>query len=329
MQTISVLYQDESFAVDYSKLHNSSNKFREMIKPYLDNGIDPQNLQLRIHYDKFSRRNVGNFLKIVQNQKNDVHSNEMTEICELSKLFQAENLYNKSLSFIQTRVDPNFTVFNNFDESNGTKYLELEYVTRLNTQHSYSTNDITTTAGNLAAPKDKLYCVCYKIQVFNPLMKCCRFFFSLEGRILFTAKKKSNEIYIGQGNDIHIHGNETSSCARIMQCDGYNVVYTNEQEFKIDYVPLGNKQYSLETSFSHEGKTLFWSPREIDSILNGQYNHVPIPSKRNMLLKNRNGSPTFIVRKMDNDVFEVECLSSVNQLIAFAIGLSQIVGPYN
>lgn len=359
-QTISVLYQDESFDVDYFKLHNSSNKFREMIQPYLDNGVGLQNLQLRILYNKFTTRNVCNFLKMIQNQKNNVHSHEIAEICELAKLFQAEKLYDKSLTYVRNQIDPNFTVSNDFNESNGQQYLEVEFITDLCSQHSYSTNDITYTptetqmspisAVNLSKSQNdipltpppqqttqpqpqpqqqQLYCVVYKIQVLSQLMKCNRYFFSLNEKILFTAKKKSNEIYIGQGNNIHINSNENESCARIMQCNGYNTVYTSNQEFKVSYIPFGvRKQFSLETSFSNDGKTLNWSPKEIDQNLYGQYNRIPVPSKKNMLLKNQAGSPTFIVRKMQDEVFEVECLSIVNPLIAFTLGLSQIIGPF-
>ena len=53
-QTISVLYQAESFAVIYSKIYNSSNKFRELIKPYIDGGVDIQSIQLHILYEKFN-----------------------------------------------------------------------------------------------------------------------------------------------------------------------------------------------------------------------------------------------------------------------------------
>ncbi|KAK8841078.1 hypothetical protein M9Y10_027919 [Tritrichomonas musculus] len=373
-QTITVFYQNESFPVDFIKLHNSSNKFRDMAKPYLDRGDDPQSLQLCIRYNKFTVRNVRNFLKMIQGQKNDVHSNEIAEICEIAKLFQNEALYNKSLNFVRARVDPNFTVPNEFDESNGEQYLEIGYLNDPNLQQSYnanytgfdSTNDSTNLIPNYYPPQDQdnlpqiqdnlpqiqdnlpqsqnnlpqsqensspgnqqLHNVWYKIQILNPLMKCCRYFLSKDGRILFTAKKKSNEIYIGVGNNIHINGDGRETCARIMQCDGYNIAYLKDQEIKINYVPFGPKgQYSLETSFVHQGKNAFWSPRVIDQYLGGEYNHSSVTSKRNALLQNQSGAPTFAVRKMDNDVFEIECLSAVNPLIAFSIGLSQIIGPF-
>ena len=274
-----------------------------------------------------------------------VHSKELAEICELAKLFQVGNLYEKSLTFVRNKIDPNFAILNDFNEFNGEKYLEIEMVQEINTMHSYSTNYIefehpnspsvpqnitaSKSQANFTQKKEEPPSVYYKVQVLNPLLKCCRYFFSQEGRILFTAKKKSNEIYVGQGNDIHINTDQKGCCARIMQCDGYNMIYTNEQDFKVTFIPFGvRKQFSLETSFIHEGKTLFWSPRELDINLNGEHDRTPIPSKKNMLLKNQNGAPTFIVRKMDNDVFEIECVRTINPLIAFTIGLSQIIGPY-
>ena len=38
--------------------------------------------------------------------------------------------------------------------------------------------------------------------------------------------------------------------------------------------------------------------------------------------------PTFIVRKMSQNIYEIECSPALDPLIAFSIGLSDIVGPY-
>lgn len=342
--SILIIYQNDSYTVNYSKLYNSSNKFREIIQPYLDNGVDPQSLQLRILYDKFDPRNVMNFLKMTQNIKNDVHSNEIAGICEIAKLFQVESLYNKTLTFVRSRIDPNFTVSNDFDESFGTKYLEIENTTSFDLQQTNHTdlvnyvspprskppnsNNISGNQTESSQPAD-LHNSCYKIQVLNPLLKCCRYIFSKEGRILFTAKKKANEIYIGKGNDIHIKGDDKNTCCRIMQCDGYNQIYAIDQEFRVNFVQFGQRfQHSIEVSFLHEGKTASWHPRETDMFLSGEYNHIPVQSKKNILLQNQAGVPTFAVRKMGDDLYEVECLSTVNPLTAFSIGLSQIIGPY-
>ena len=207
-QTILVIYQNESFVVDYSKLHESSQKFREMMNTYLDNGVDPQKLQLRILYDRFTPRNVSNFLKMIQNKKNDVHSQEIVEICKLAKLFQVEKLYNKCMTYIHNRIDPNFIVSAEFNESNGGNYLKLEFTTDLtspkpntsdlitpndaySSTNETSTTNITNDQNNLTPTNQELHNTCYKIQVLNPPMKCLRYFFSKEGRIIFTAKKKN------------------------------------------------------------------------------------------------------------------------------------------
>ena len=345
-QTILVIYQGETFAVDYLKLYESSNKFREMMKTYLDSGVDPQMLQLKILYDKFTSRNISNFLKMIQNKKNDVHSQEIVEICKIAKLFQAEKLYDKSLSYVHNRIDPNFTVSEDFDELNGEKYLELEYVNDSNTQDSYnneftaqndtnpsinetSTINYTNDQEDMTPAREKLPNICYRIQIFNPPLKCCRYYFKKEGRIILTGKKKSNEIYIGHGNDIHISSSEKEICGRIMQCDGHNIAYVNGQEIRLTYVPyFVRNQFSLTTSFVIGGETVTWSPRTIDSALSGEFNRPSIQSKRNMILKNQDGEPVFFVRKVENDVFEVESLPTIDPLIVFVIGVSQIVGPF-
>ena len=97
-------------------------------------------------------------------------------------------------------------------------------------------------------------------------------------------------------------------------------------------MPVGyKKHFSLKTSFTHNGKKLDWSPKEIENMskLVGEFNHMPIQSKKNLLLKNKAGHPTFLVRKMDKKTYEIECLPSLNPLIIFALGISDIVGPYS
>lgn len=50
--------------------------------------------------------------------------------------------------------------------------------------------------------------------------------------------------------------------------------------------------------------------------------------QRTLCLQNDNGHVTMITRKMSPTVYEVECLPVVDKLTIFAIGLSEIVGPY-
>lgn len=346
--TITVIYQNENYMVDYNKLLNSSAKFRQLMQPYIDNAVDPRRLQVRIIYDKFNPRNVRNFLKMLQNIKNDVHANEIPEITELAKLFETESIYNKGMTFIHSRIDPNYSVPNNFYETETEKFITIELAKNLLSQHAKSLNELQfNDKFDLTEPKmdmrqskieskstsslNEIHSICYKIQTLNPFMKCSRYIFSHEGRILFTAKQKVNEIFIGQGNDVHIHENKFDNRAQILQnADGYNIVNTDDQQFKINYIPIGSKkQYSLQTSFNHKGKMLDWSPKDPATITTyaGEFNHEPIPSKKNIILKNPAGKPTFIVRKMAKNVFELECADTLNPLIVFAVGLSQVIGP--
>lgn len=332
--------------VDYNKLLNSSTRFNRLMQPYIANETDPRRLQLRIMYDRFSPRNVRNFLKMMQNQKNDVHANEIQEICEIAKLFGTENIYNKALIFVHKNSDPNYAVPSIFYDENSDKYFMIEFVRNLVSPHAKSLNELqfnerfTLTQPVNEAQQQKppqpsvlndLHSVCYKIQILNPFMKCSRYIFSQDGRILYTAKQKQNEIFIGQGNDVHIHENKLENSAQILQnSEGYNIVNTDEQQFRINYILYGSKkQYSMQTSFNHKGKMLDWSPKDPESITSyaGEYNHEPIPSKKNTILRNPNGNPTFLFRKMAKNTFEIECVNALNPLIVFAIGISQVVGP--
>lgn len=282
-QTFPVIYQNETFMVDYTKLQEMSSNFSQMIKPFIENGTDPQRLQLRIIYNKFSLRNVKNFLKMAQGQKNDVHSNEIPEVCEIAKLFGADRIYDKGIAFVHSRIDPNYSVPNNFNDVGGEKYMVIEFVKSMFSQHAKSLNELqfnerfglqesksdekfTKIESKSTSSLNQIRSACYKIQILNPFMKCCRFIFSQDGRILYTAKQRANEIFIGQGNDVHIHENKFDNSAQILQnSDGYNIVNTDNQQFKIAYVPIGTKkQYSLQTSFNHKGKMLDWSPKEMD-----------------------------------------------------------------
>ncbi|KAK8870231.1 hypothetical protein M9Y10_008108 [Tritrichomonas musculus] len=134
--------------------------------------------------------------------------------------------------------------------------------------------------------REKLPNICYRIQIFNPPLKYCRYYFKKEGRIILTGKKKSNEIYIGHRNDIHISSSEKEICGRIMQCDGHNIAYVNGQEIRLTYVPyFVRNQFSLTTSFVIGGETVTWSPRTIDSALSGEFNRPSIQSNKSIECK--------------------------------------------
>ena len=350
-ETIPVIYQNERYEVNYNSLHNSSLKFRQLIKPFIEDGSDLHKLQLRILYNKFNSKNVNNFLKICQNQQNDVLDNEVEEICELAKMFKADQIYNIGINFVHNRIDPNFNIANNFDESNGQKYLAIESDKSIFEHHSIDFNelefddDIELTDSKLdekqviikkvlgSNAKKNVKLACYQIIINKKkMMKCRRFYFLKGNKVLYMAKQKMNEIFIGEGDNFHIHERKFENSASILQNgEGYNIINTDDQEFKVIYVPIGSKkQYSLRTSFIHNGSKLDWSPKEVVNLnnLNGQYNHAPMPSKKNIILKNKSGHPTFLVKKVAKKTYEIECYPTLSPLVIFSLGISEIVGPY-
>lgn len=86
----------------------------------------------------------------------------------------------------------------------------------------------------------------------------------------------------------------------------------------------------MKLNFLHNNSSIFWYPKDVKMLemLNGEYNHQPLQSNKNILFQNKAKCTTFIVRKMDNILFEVDSHSSVSPLIAFSIVISQIAGPY-
>ncbi|KAK8887498.1 hypothetical protein M9Y10_038546 [Tritrichomonas musculus] len=117
-----------------------------------------------------------------------------------------------------------------------------------------------------------------------------------------------------------------------------NVVNTKDHKFEIKYVNSGGTtHFSLDVTFPFEDRTLHWTPKPLryDPVrdkfflnFRGEYHHTPVLSTKNTVLQNDNGHVTMIIRKMSPTVYEVECLPVVDKLTVFAIGLSEIVGPY-
>ena len=359
-QTFPIIYKDSQFLVDPSFLAKSSRRFHELISPYLRNGIDINSLHLNIKYDKFTERNVFNFLKLCQNQQTDVVNSEIPEICEIAKIFQADQIFITGVTFIQNNIDKNFSIpYDRSEESHlviesncpiceeiktevthhhviDLNELQFTQSSQFNeNQHNENTkenNDNKSIPENHANKKKKISSAWYTIQVEKPLMKCKRYLLLKDGKVILCAKQKDNEIVIAEGNEVHIR-NENKNSARITQNrEGVNIVSMKDQEIKIRYVVLGvDKQYSLKLSFFHKGTKLTWNPKQAKyaTSFNGEYCHIPVQSKKNIILQNPSKHPTFIVRKMKKMTYEAECHPAVNPNIVFAISLSQIVGPYN
>ena len=124
-QPITVIYQNESFLVDPYLLSNSSRKFQELINSSQEN---IQNIHLKLLNNKFTPRNVDNFLKICQNQQTDVKNSELEEILLLAQIFGADQVFNTGLNFIHQTIDPNYIVPNQTPEDLSSLILENENV---------------------------------------------------------------------------------------------------------------------------------------------------------------------------------------------------------
>ena len=357
-----VIYNNTKFLVDPISLMNSSLKFKELIQPYIQDYEEMKKLHLEITGAQLTNRNIHNFLLICQKQRTDVQNSEMKDICEIAKMFKAEDIYNTGLKFIQEKLDPDFSVPDNkYDGSDGVTYLKLvgdsstiNNDSNLGEEQEETSNETETKNDkdketdedededeeNDKSKKESMKSVLYLLRVENHTFKCPIFKFVNENRIIFSAKQKYNEIFIGEGDDIHIR-KRVKHIGHITQNQGgkYNDVSLRDAQFKLNYVNtaiLGH--HSIDVSFPFEGDTEHWVPRnpkfdpkENKYYLNldGAYHHATLQSARNLVLQNTKGHLTYIVRKVDQNVYEIECNYKLDPLIAFAIALSDIVGPYD
>lgn len=196
-------------------------------------------------------------------------------------------------------------------------------------QYHSKLNNPTITESKNNNSKKKSRSICYQIKTENQLMKCSRFYLMKDDKIIFMAKQKYDRIYISEGETIHISEKKTTNPTEIVRnCKGFNLIKIHDQEFTIKYLKYGEK-FSVCLSFQHDGEERSWIPKQTKDreILKGEFDHMPVKSKKNMILQNQKNHPTFILRKMKHHVYEVECHKEVNPIIAFSIGLSQIIGP--
>lgn len=337
-----VIYQNKCFVVDPSQLFDVSQKFRDLIT---ERGEKIQNIQLRIAYNGFSARNIENFLRICQNQQSDAQNSELKEICLIAKMFEADQILNRGITFIQNNMDSNFTIpSDKFDESDGKKYLiieeilpqkvtidDLEFDEECEQDHTKIKNNNKKDKSNEKIKKKKSSTVVYEIIFDSPFLKCPRFYMKKDGKVIYMAKQKTTEVFIGSGEDFHISDNKIENTANIARdCKGFNIVRIEDQEFKIKYLRVG-ENFSLDLSFIQKGNKINWTHKKARNIssFKGEYNHIPIDSKRNMILQNKKNQTEFILRKMTRKSFECECHQTVNPIIAFSIALSQILGPFS
>lgn len=172
---------------------------------------------------------------------------------------------------------------------------------------------------------------CYKIIPNLHLMSDPIFYFMKGDKVIYTAIGKENVFYICEGKCEDNQEGDFKNIAKLTRNkDNYNIVNTGDQEIKIRYaLYYPTYDYSIKISFDHQGKKLSWKPKTPKSptSFNGEYNHTPIESEKNMILQNHSLDPTFILRAMSKETYEAECHQSVNPIVVFSIALSQIVGP--
>ena len=373
-QFFPVVYNNITYKVDPELLCNASPKIKEMLLPVMqENRLGEAHLEIFGH--SFTYRNINNFLKLCQNLPTDVQNSEMEEICEIAKMFGAEKIYNTGAAFIRQNMDPNFSIPDSkYDGSDGKKYLAVDderhvihhssdmqanLVNGNDNDDEYDdeeSDDNNEAKQNPSPPPaavdnkpsekpqeidtSKISSVIYTVKAERHALKCNVYHFYSGDDVLFTAKKKNENIYVGEGYDVHIRRNQKNHVAHISQDDSFhNIIFLKDKNFNLKYVDSGKPNHlSLNVSFPlNKDKMITWVPKppKYDPVtdryflnFHGEHHHTPIKSKKNIVLQNERGNPTFIVRKMDNELYEIECLPIVDPLIAFVIGLSDIVGPY-
>lgn len=339
-QTFPVIYGENRYMVDPNKLFTASRKFAQLVQPF---GESANQAQLVILVNNFSERCIHNFLNLVQNLPADVLDSEMKEICEVAKMFQADQIYNTGLDFIQKTIDPSFYIPENKYE-NGKQSMMIEIPDQIQNiaEIEFDSND-----EELQTPQDehketeqsqkkKISTVIYEIKIDRPKFKCNRYHFILDGQVLLSAKKKGSEVVIGKGPDVHI-SDSMNHCGKIVQEPMYNSILADDQNMRLKYIRFSDSDtISMSVSFLNKDKMLEWDPKppkrnvhtgSYGLKLGGAYHHKAIASNKNSVLINSQGKATFITRKMGENFFEAECNPEVSQTIVFAIALSSIIGP--
>ena len=374
-QYFPVIYNNNTFIVDPISLSNSSLKFKEIIKPYINDEKKMKNLQLEIKGNQFTKRNMDNFLKICQNLPTDVQNSELYEICTIAKMFGAHEIYKIGSSFIQSNLDPNYSIPEMHDDSNlmliigekksfqndkllesidleniktasykcksNEKYTSLKSDDYLNTgiidEIGINNENQQQNAKNKRIKKKNS--VIYTVKIENNIFKSSIYKFSQNDRILYSAKQKNKEIFIGYGCNVNISQSQ-NHVARITQhvATQSNTIKVGNASFNCKYnISESSGDVSMIISFPTNNQIMTWTPKppKYDMTtdkyylnFHGQYHHKAIRSPKNMVLQNQVGHPTFIVRKMAKNLYELECNHNIDPLIAFTIGLSDIVGPF-
>lgn len=356
LQSFPVIYDKTIFNVDLNALINSSRKFKELIDPFINDDLQMKEMHLEILCNKFTKRNIDNFLLICQKLPTDVQNSEMKEICEIAKMFKADKIYQQGLLFVQSYLDPNFNVPDNmYDGSDGKTYLivvgeiknashnpditKIVFENDTDSSNQILTDIKTEMNENPKINNIKSHTVVYQITYEKNRFKCPVYKFIIDDKTLYSAKQKFNEIFIAEGDCVHIHDKE-KQIGHILRKESTisNTITTKDQVFEVMYNNIrGTACFPMNVSFQFKNRTLNWTtkkpklnPETGKYSLNyqGIFNHTPIPSSKNTILQDKKGYPIFIIRKMTQTSYEIESLSVFNPQIIFSIGLSGILGPF-
>lgn len=342
-QTFPIYYRDTKFLVDPSIMFTVSKRFAELCKPFTDHGCTK--LQLVVLYNKFTERSFENFLKICQGLPSDVLDSEMKEICEIAKLFKADQIYKTSIEFVHRSLDPRFYIPDDkFDEADGEKArhffdMEKEGEPVMHRDASSTDSDIKESdSRDNSVSKDNTKvnsknAIIYEISAIER-----NYFYLMKNNIvLLSANKKSHEISIGKGIDADVGFGE-NAVGTITQKRMRNIITLKDQIINLEYIKCkGSNVDTFNVDFVIKNKRVEWygvEPKYDENTksytlnLKGAYNARSIASTRNTLLKDAKGKDAFIVRKVCEKNFEIECSPDIDPEIVFALGLSVVIGPY-
>lgn len=353
--TIPIIYKGNSYYVDPNLLCQASTRFKNMMISFFEEE-EKGEPQLEILYENFSERNIENFLKICQNLQTDVQNSEIKEICEIAYMFQANDIYNKALSFVQKTIDPNFSIPDEkYDNSFAARFLhittigklihhlsnfsELEFESDESNEEcadSHDNGNQIETIVNNNQTQDQWTNGLPDIYLIKSefLSRGQRLMFIKNNKTTMTAKVKGKKIYLSDKSNL----NQSKFTPKIERDSNLtSKAFLEGTEVNIKYILGKSSNFSMEVSFHLDDKAINWFPKDTDmktkssaykQVISGRYHHPFKRSPINMALKDKNGETMFILRKVGHNCFEVECNSNIPDDIIFSIAASQIIGPF-
>lgn len=174
-------------------------------------------------------------------------------------------------------------------------------------------------------PIDK---ISYQIRSKTPLIKSTCFYLMKEDKIIYMAILKFDKIIFKEGEGLQNKKKNGKTAEIIRSVHGYNIIKTDDHDLKVKYTKNGQK-FPMVATFTYNGHRIRWNPKdaEYNEFLKDGSKNKPRRSNKNFMLQNSYNHPTFILRKMSKQYYDVECFPTVDPLIVFSIALSGIIGP--